>query len=142
VLDDVLECRPILLIRTGRWTFPKESAKVGCGDDSGNTHILNEFLMDGHNVLTAVFLTADFFAAGFFFAASARARSQRALVAAMIAALPALLSSSWASVLPAGLSLATQTLPGSLPTDAAALPSFAVERQQKLSYACGWVLLA
>ena len=53
VLDDVLECWPILLIRTGRWTFPEESAKVGCGDDSGSTHVLNEFLVDGHTTIAS-----------------------------------------------------------------------------------------
>jgi hypothetical protein len=29
-------------------TLPKESTTVGFGVDSGNTHILNEFLVNGH----------------------------------------------------------------------------------------------
>jgi hypothetical protein len=42
------------LIGTCRWTFPKETAKVGCGDDSGSGHVLNEFLVNGHSRIVSL----------------------------------------------------------------------------------------
>ena len=36
------------MIGTGGRTIPKESTAISCRDDSGSTHILNEFLVDGH----------------------------------------------------------------------------------------------
>jgi hypothetical protein len=38
----------------GRWTFPKEPTTIRCRDDSGNLHILNEFLVNGHSRIVSL----------------------------------------------------------------------------------------